>query len=149
MWADVDWLILTEKPPAKSDTVVVARYMSSRYAEVRWGKDYVYVDLMRQSLEPYREASLAAEYKRTTVVIGYDAEGKEMTFKNWFKWWSTTCNISEFDEPVFSPGRGYVGERQLNLYRRDAVAAVEVNGLCSAGTCSKTSARATPTNSCI
>ena len=65
MWADVSWLMANPKPSSLSSQDVVARYMSSRYVAIRWGKDFGYVDILQPKMTPYSAASLTGEYNDT------------------------------------------------------------------------------------
>ena len=123
MWADVSWLMANPKPPSLSSPDVVARYMSSRYVAIRWGKDFGYVDILQPKMTPYSGASLVGEYADTTVLLPGE-NGEQKKSQNWFKWWSAHAKVKHYDQPVFAP-KGYVGERDLNLYRGDAVRAID------------------------
>jgi hypothetical protein len=118
LWTDVGWKECHARPDT-TDMNEVRAYMNRRYASVRWGKDFVYVDMTRPAILPVAGASLASEYKNTKIVFtGKDKAGKpeEVTIRNWFVWWTGQPDVPRFDGVTFTP-RGFVASNILNLYR--------------------------------
>jgi hypothetical protein len=136
MWASVTWRSDHSRPtelvevspgvkglqPSK-DRRVVFPYMSARYAPVRWGKDYVFVDMSLSAITPYSKGSLLEEYHDTRLEIP-DPDGELRTVPNWFAAWRENISSHRYDRVVFKP-RGYVAPNELNLYRGDTLKAVE------------------------
>jgi Family of unknown function (DUF5906) len=119
LWDDVTWHADWE-PPNTVDCSEIDLYMSRRYVGVIWGKDYVYIDRSKKQVAGHYYHTLFDAY-RSTKYLNIDAEGKEKTESNWFKWWAENGSVRRYDGGVVFKLRGHVGAHELNLYQRDIV----------------------------